>query len=789
MKLWKYRQIAGNLSLEKENPLLAKLLLSRNIDTDEKAEIFLNPEKYDYLPFSVFNDSEKVLDRIKFAVENREKIVVYGDFDTDGVTSTAILYKTLKKIGANVDYYLPDRDSENHGLNNNAIIKLISKHKAKLIITVDCGISNNSEVNLAQTFKTDVIISDHHEAPEELPKAFAIINPKAKGVLDENLSSSDIESLCYLSGAGVALKIATAVLNKFGCSEFFEEILPIATMGTIGDIVPLLLENRRIVYSGLKSIQNKVNLGITRLFENAGVKDFSSITSETVAFTAVPRLNAVGRLENHGAETAFKLLISEDENEVDAITNSLNEINETRQRLCDEAFQRADKIVKETPELFKHSIVICDEETHIGIIGLTASKLVEAYVKPAFVMRKDGDVYRCSCRGLQGVNIYQIINENKDLFLGGGGHEFAGGFSFDGNVVKFEDVRKAIDESVKRQTNGEVLPDVLNIDMKLSAEDVTVDFVKTVKKLEPFGAENPAPLFAIEDLHVADFKFMGKLQNHLKLLCCNDNGKILECIKWNTSELHATKSDPVKIAFAPEINEFNGRVSVQLLIKDLVLPNAPKETVKSAVKVIDCRNQKGGYDKIVDFLDRTKKSVAVYTEQKDIVEYFSKFEEAEGKVFSRENLPKSFDMAILIDTPPSLKFLKKIISSGVKEILLMNYSSPQIESTLSKMAGMLKYTLTSLGGKTTLKAMRGALIFDDEIIRLGLEILSDCGLAKVNVDEEGNVFVSEIHAIKSEILTQNQKYSEFEKMLVDFKNHVLKINNLPFDELKAYILG
>lgn len=789
MKLWKYRQIAGNLSLEKENPLLAKLLLSRNIDTDEKAEIFLNPEKYDYLPFSVFNDAEKVLDRIKFAVENQEKVVVYGDFDTDGVTSTAILYKTLKKIGANVDYYLPDRDSESHGLNNNAIIKLISKHKAKLIITVDCGVSNNAEVNLAQTFKTDVIISDHHEAPEELPKAFAIINPKAKGVLDENLSSSEIESLCYLSGAGVALKIATAVLNKFGCPEFFEEILPIAAMGTIGDIVPLLLENRRIVYSGLKSIRNKVNLGITRLFENAGVKDFSAITSETVAFTAVPRLNAVGRLESHGAETAFKLLISDDENEADLITNSLNEINETRQILCDEAFQRADKIVKESPELFKHSIVICDEETHVGIIGLTASKLVEAYVKPAFVMRKDGDVYRCSCRGLQGVNIYQIINENKDLFLGGGGHEFAGGFSFDGSVVKFEDVRNAIDESVKRQTNGEVLPDVLNIDMKLSAEDVTVDFVKTVKKLEPFGAENPAPLFAIEDLHVADIRFMGKLQNHLKLLCCNDNGKVLECVKWNTSELSASKSDPVKIAFAPEINEFNGRVSVQLLIKDLVLPNAPKDTAKSAVKVIDCRNQKGGYDKIVDFLDRTKKSVAIYTEQKDVVEYFSKFEEAEGKVFSRENLPKSFDMAILIDVPPSLNFLKKIISSGVKEILLMNYPSPKIEMILSKMAGMLKYTLNSLGGKTTLKAMRGALIFDDDIICLGLEILSECGLAMVNVDKNGNVFVSEIHSIKSEILTQNQKYSAFEKMLADFKNHVMKINNLPFDELKTYILG
>lgn len=789
MKLWKYRHIAGNLSVGKENPLLAQLLLSRNIDTDEKAEIFLNPEKYDYLPFSVFNDAKKVLDRIKFAVENQEKVVIYGDFDTDGVTSTAILYKTLKKIGANVDYYLPDRDSENHGLNNNAIIKLISKHKAKLIITVDCGVSNNAEVNLAQTFKTDVIISDHHEAPDELPKAFAMINPKAKGVLNEKLSSSEIESLCYLSGAGVALKIATAVLEEYGCPEFFEEILPIAAMGTIGDIVPLLLENRRIVYSGLKSIQNKVNLGITRLFENAGLKEFSNITSETVAFTAVPRLNAVGRLEKNGAETAFKLLISEDEYEIDLITKKLNDINETRQRLCDEAFKRASKIVESSPDLYKHSIVICDEETHIGIIGLTASKLVEAYVKPAFVMRKDGDVYRCSCRGLQGVNIYKIINENKDLFLGGGGHEFAGGFSFDGTVVKFEDVRKAIDESVKRQTNGETLPDILNIDLKISADDISVDFVQNIKKLEPFGAENPSPLFAIEDLQVADFKFMGKLQNHLKFICCDKNGKFLECVKWNTTEFPAKKSDPVKIAFSPEINEFNGRVSVQLLIKDFVLPNAPKESVKSAVKVIDCRCQKGGYDKIVDFLDRTKKSVAIYTEQKDVVEYFAKFEEAEGKVFSRDEMPKSCDMAILIDTPPSLDFFKKIIFSGAKEILLMNYPAPKIESILSKMAGMLKYTLSSLGGKTTLKAMRAALIFDDEIIKLGLEILGGCGLAEIEVNENGEVSVSEIHSMKSDLLIQNPKYDEFSRMLNEYKNHVLKVNNLPFDELKAYILG
>lgn len=789
MKSWKYKQSEGRLSIEKESPLIAKLLLSRNINSDEKAEIFLNPEKYDYLPFSVFNDSDKVIDRVKFAVKNQEKIVIYGDFDTDGVTSTAILYKTLKKIGANVGYYLPDRDEESHGLNNNAIIKLISKQKAKLIITVDCGVSNVSEVKLAQTFKTDVIISDHHEASEELPEAFAIINPKAQGSLNEKLSSMDIESLCYLSGAGVALKMATAILKEYDCFEFFEEILPIAAVGTIGDIVPLLLENRRIVYSGLKLIRNKINLGITRLFENAGVKNFSDIKSETVAFTAVPRLNAVGRLEKHGAETAFKLLISEEEYEIDLITKKLNEVNETRQRLSEEAFERADKIVKESLDLYKHSIVICDEETPVGIIGLTASKLVEAYAKPAFVMRKDGDIYRCSCRGLQGVNIYRIIEDNKELFLGGGGHEFAGGFSFDEKTVKFEDIRKTIDESVQRQTNGEVLPNILDIDLKISADDVNIDFVHTIERLEPFGAENPTPLFAIEDLQVADFKFMGQLKNHLKLFCCDKDGKSLECIKWNTNEFRAKKFAPVKIVFSPEINEFNGKISVQLLIKDFILPNAPKEDAKSKVKIIDCRNQIGGYDKIADFLERTKKSVMIFSEQENVIEYFKKFEVAEDKIFSRDDLPKSCDMVILIDVPPSLDFLKKIIEADVKEILLMNYPAPKTDLILSKIAGMLKYTVSSLGGKTSVKSMRRALLFDDKITKTGIKILSGSGLTDAKVDENGDVFVSAIHSAKSDVVEKNPDYAEFEKVLNEYKNHVLKINNLSFDELKRYILS
>lgn len=783
MKHWKYNDIKTSLSVASENPLLAKLLAIRNIDTDEKVEIFLNPEKKDFIPFSVFKDSEKVIQRIKTAVEKSEKIVIYGDFDTDGVTSTAILYKTLKLIGADVTYYLPDRDLESHGLNSKAVLTLIAKQKAKLIITVDCGVSNVSEVKLANSFNTDVIITDHHEAPEILPEAFAIINPKAKGVLDERISTVDIESLCYLAGAGISFKLATAILDEFDKKDFVEELIPIAALGTIGDIVPLVLENRRIAYTGIKSIKNKVNKGITRLFENAGVKDFSLINSETVAFTAVPRLNATGRLDK--ADIAFKLLVSDDEEEIDNITHTLNDINSLRQNLCDEAFNRAQKMVEENQELYKHAIVLCDEDAHVGVLGLSASKLVETYSKPAFIMRKDGNKYRCSCRGLKGVNIYEILNENSDLFLGFGGHEFAGGFSFDSELVSFEKVQQAINNTVFEQTNGEVLPDILNVDLKLSANDISLDLIETISKLEPFGANNPMPIFSVEDVRVSDVKFMGQNKNHLKLFCSDSNGKILECIKWSVSSFEGEKNDSIKIAFTLELNKFNGNISVQLMLKDFQLQKSNSEEEK--VKIIDCRFQKGGYDKIVDFLKKTKKSVAIFTENETVVKYF--MENNFDITFDRNKIPKNMDMIIFVDVPPSLDFIKKVIDCGAKEILLMNYDEPfSTDILISKFAGMLKYVFRSLSGKTNLLDLRKALLFDDNIIKALLELFASADMLAFSIDEKGNISLNNFHPVEKDKIIENALYVEFEKLYKEYYMHIMNIKNYSLEELKNYIL-
>ncbi|MGN0014525.1 MAG: single-stranded-DNA-specific exonuclease RecJ [Candidatus Gastranaerophilaceae bacterium] len=786
MKSWKCPKLTGTLSVASKNPLLAKLLLARNIDTDEKVDEFLHPESVPFIPLSVFNKSEIVISRIQEAVEKQKKIIVYGDFDTDGVTSTAILFKTLSKIGANVGYYLPDRDSESHGLNSKAIINLISKQKAKLIITVDCGVSNVKEVRLAKTFNTDIIITDHHEAPSELPEALAIINPKASSVLNENLSAKDIESLCSLSGAGIAFKLSSEILLRYNLSEFIKELIPIAALGTIGDIVPLVYENRHIAYSGIKAVQGAVNKGITKLLQNAGVKDFEKITSETIAFTVVPRINATGRLGS--ADKAFKLLVSDNDEEIDTIAKELNDINSLRQNLCEEAFERAVQIVEITPELYKHSIVICDEKAHIGIIGLSASKLVEKYNKPAFVMRKDGNNYRCSCRGVKGVNIFEILNENKDLFLGYGGHEFAGGFSFDGEEHSFEQVQKAINDIVVEQTNGQELENILHIDAFLNPEDISFDLIDTVKLLEPFGAANPSPVFALKNLRVSDYKFMGQNQNHLKLFCSSENNKTFECIKWSVSTFDGDKGEEINIAFTPEKNCFNGKESIQLLLKDMQLPEVI--TQQNSLKLIDCRSQKGGYDKIVDFLEHTKKKVGIFTENKEIHQYFSKYEISKEKLFTRDFVPKNTDMCICIDFPPSIDFLQNLVSNNTKEILLMKYEQINLDTKgfLSKIAGMLRYTLSSLNGETTLKAMRSALYCSDDILLKAILVLQKAKIVNGEIDKNGNIDVSSIHSTGIFQINEMLEFKEFNSAFNEYKIYNNTINNAPIQEIKKLIL-
>ncbi len=417
-KIWKTKDNAVSddiIKCCKGNRVLALLLKNRGIDTEGKINKFLNPLKVKLLRPDVFLDMQKALERIKSAVENKEHITVFGDFDADGVTSTALLYLTLKKIGAQVDFYLPDRSIESHGLNTKALVKIISKKKSKLIITVDCGISNAAEVNFAKGFKADVIITDHHEAPSVLPDAYAILNPKAPDSVDQSLCVEDLQSLNYLAGAGVAFKLACKLLSEFSCEEYVNEILPIAAVGTIGDVVELLGENRTLTAMGLELIKNGAHKGIQKMLKASGIDDITSITAENIAFNIVPRINAAGRLES--PDTAINLLISNDDDELDKTITALNDLNSLRQKLCDETFKAADLMYKNNISDNKKSIVLFDDNWHIGIIGIVASNLVENYNKPVFLMTKDeknSNIIRCSCRSIHDLNIHAVLSVHKD---------------------------------------------------------------------------------------------------------------------------------------------------------------------------------------------------------------------------------------------------------------------------------------------------------------------------------------------------------------------------------------
>ena len=789
-KEWKYGDDTDyeKLSLSEQNPLLAKLLAIRNIRTDFAAENFLNPKNTPYIPFSAFKDCAKVLERISKAVKNGEKIIVYGDFDTDGITSTAILYKTLSEIGANVGYYLPNRDLESHGLNTKALIKLISKEKAKLIITVDCGISDFSEVNFAKSFKTDIIITDHHEVSEKIPDAFAIIDAKASDYLSENLSANEIESLCELSGAGIAFKLSSELLKKYKKTKFIKKILPIAAVGTIGDIVPLKNENRRIVFEGLELIKNGDNAGISKLLQSAGVADFSLVNSSVIAFTVVPRLNAAGRLDS--PEKSFRIFISEDLDELDKISSELNDLNKTRQLMCEEANERAYSVIRSSPDEFVHAIVIRDDETHVGIIGLAASRLVEIFNKPAFVMRKDGNKYRCSCRGPVGINIYDILHENGELFEGYGGHKFAGGFSFDGEKVSFEQVQKAIIKSVTEQTNGEILKPLINIDVDLCSEDLTLDILDTVKMLEPFGAENPSPVFAVRNTAFQTERLFGGLQNHLRINFITPDGKMFECIKWNSGLTGQKSGEKLNIAFSLEENIFNGKTSLRLMIKDLDFPDVKEETVKNKANIIDSRYETGGFEEVENYIEKTDKKVVIYAKSKKISEQLSKYPKLSELICDENNFPDDAQTVIFYDCPSNIEFLKNLTENPCRTIMFLNFNIPEynISGFLKTLTGMIKYTCSKKEGKTTLKELSENLGYSGDCILSALKLFKEQNLFDVKLYKSGAVNFVYKNAVSMEKLKEDTNYSTFENKFLSEKEYFEKMKNLPMNSFKEFVL-
>ena len=761
-----------------EKSLIKRLLYSRGIETDEDIKEFLNPLEIPLTHPKAFCDMEKSVKRISTAIENQEKIVIYGDFDADGVTSTSLLYKTLTYLNANVSYFIPDREKEGHGFDTKALVKLMTALKPKLIISVDCGISNFEEVNFIKSFKIDVIITDHHEAPERLPEAFAIINPKAPNALDEKLSAKQIRYLTALAGVGVAFKLAQGLLEYYNKLEYISSILPYAAVGTVADVVPLIGENRYIVTKGLELISSGKHYGLKRLIESAGYNVEKALTAETIAFGVAPRINASGRLDT--VEAAIKLLISENPQEIEMAVHNLNEFNRIRQTLCQETFEQADDMVKKEGNK-NPAIILFNSKWHVGIIGIVASKLVEKYYKPTFLMTYSEETkqIKCSARSIEGVHLYEVINEIGDMLDGYGGHSLAAGLSFSPEKTPFKSVKEQLNRIIKEATNGTSLKPFIKIDLELSPDEINLELVNEISQLEPFGASNPSPIFALKNCTLKQKRLMGDNKNHLRLIL-EAGGNEFTAIRWQEGDISLSPDDPLDLAFHPQINEFNGNTSVQLIIDDIHSPYLKEDEVsENTIKIYDHRKKTGILSQVNDYVRGSKLNIRIFAENKQICDELLPYKDLSNRIISRTNT-EHCDALMFFDYPADRETFESVIqNSSPQAIHFMNYNIKYFDDKefLKTITGMLKFACNNNDGKIELVRCASFLGKSVKLITMFFDLLNSMGIISIK-SKMPDYYIVEIKSMENmpsvlknpayeEILNTAEECEIFQKMLLE----------------------
>ncbi len=774
-----YRKIAIKekqlIKSSTKDSLLDELLALKNITSSTDIKIFLNPSRDYFISPYAFSDMKKVKDRILAAIEKKQKILVWGDFDCDGVTSSSILYKALTELGADVIVFIPDRLLHGHGLNSKELIKFISKEKVKLVITVDCGISNISEVNLLKGLGVDVIITDHHAADGKIPEAYAIINPQVNNSIKEDVPIKDIISLSYNSGAAIAYKLAVALLEENKNDDLKDELLIISACGIVADVVPLVGENRSIVAVALELLNQKKEKSQKAIYRLLSKNCKDKITSYDIAFILAPRINAVGRLAN--ASLSFEFLTTEDDNKLDVIIEKLENYNKIRQGKCQETY---DDIIsylsKNKDELNNPAIILINENWHIGVIGIAASKVVEEFNKPCFLMTVDENNFaRCSIRSNDSINVYNIIKQNEDLFLGFGGHKLAGGFSFDLNKVSFDKVKNSILESIKNETEEIKAENVLFADVELKPEDVEINIFDTINKLEPFGEGNEAPLFAMFDVILKEQKTMGKEGNHLSLTIEKDSKKF-RCVKWGEGFVEIPVGSRCDIAFFPRLNTFNGETTVQFEICDIFFEGLRKE--KKFLKIFDHRKKTGILDSVLDYVKKDAFDIGIWVKNPEMKEKLVSIKDRFIENFSYHKGLMFFDY------PSSKEEFFEIISNVKPEkVHFMNLIIDEnLENYIKKLNGMIKYCANKLSGKVEIQRLSQALTVSENFVRLALEILEDIGSIKIlNTDK--------IEYIKSFNYKEFKNNSLFELLedefgsILEFKKSLLNCEIKEIEEL------
>jgi single-stranded-DNA-specific exonuclease len=552
------KEVTGDLSKRLGvHPITAQILANRGITTSDEAQIFLNP-KLSYLPDpSLLPDMEKAVARVFQAIAGNEKIAIFGDYDTDGVTSTALLVRFFRECGVTADSYIPNRLSEGYGLSKAGIDKL-GERGTKLIITADNGTNANETINYANSLGIDVIVTDHHEVTGALPQAIAIINPKR---LNE---TSEFRNL---AGVGVAFYFACGLRSKLRDENVLKNGIPdlktyldLVAMGTVADVVPLTELNRILVKQGVEVLKKTSNIGIAALAEAASTP-IEEIETSSIAFRLSPRINAAGRMGNH--TLALDLLTTEDKNEATEIARKLNKMNSERQsvekQILEQLNQRLEKM-----DSTRSSIVLWSDQWHVGVIGIAASRMAEAHRKPCALISIDGNSGRGSVRSVGNFNILDTLTTCAPTLKNFGGHTAAGGFDID--TSNLEHFSEAFEKHTAQNLTDEDRAPTIRLDAELELSDINMQLVKELGSLAPFGEGNPKPLFSTPGYTAKNARIVGT--NHLKLKI-SDNKNALDAIGFGLGDRELKVGKSYQFAGSPELNHWNGITRIQFKLKDL----------------------------------------------------------------------------------------------------------------------------------------------------------------------------------------------------------------------------
>ena len=608
---------------------IAKILNARNItDMNSVKKYFSDEYEEGYDPF-LMHDMQKAVDRINEAIENEEKILVYGDYDADGITSTVLLVETLISMGANVSSYIPNRFEEGYGPNKEAFTKIIDSG-ITLIITVDNGIAGVEEVDLANELGCDVIVTDHHKIQDTIPNAYAIIHPEHP---EGNYPFKK------LAGVGVAFKLAHALLEIF--PDF---LLDLVAIGTIADMVSITDENRIFVKQGLELINDDPRIGLKMLLELSGID--TKIDEQTVGFYIAPKLNSIGRMDS--AKLGLTFLMAEEPVTARALAEQIEQYNIQRKQVTEDIVK--DVISKiENSEKKQKNVIMVSGEYHEGVLGIVASNIVEKYQKPVFIMNEKEGVLKGSARSIFDFNIYIAMNKISDLFLAFGGHTLAAGFSFEKS--NFEKIEEFLDKEFEEFKRNNDLKANKNIDIVTSLEDISYQFLNSLDALKPYGMDFEKPTVLIENAMVLNKAYFGSEKQYLRLTIADEVGN-LDCITFKDSVTFdkVEKNDIIDLLCNIDKNNFNGRTKLQAHIIDIYI----KEFLFEDLRFIN-------YD--IANIDINCLKLSKHRDDKD--NNFYQYKDLDSLI------DEEFEYIYLLDIPTSKEYLYKIINLKPKKVFLI----------------------------------------------------------------------------------------------------------------------